>query len=120
MNKPYVIRKGDRDSIPMGCGVKISYLRKAAGEYSILLQMEAGGQFPMHEHIGGEEVFVIDGQVQFGDVELNRGDYYYSPPGFSQAALTKKGCTLLISSAKGLEADKKVSEYRMTVNSDGK
>ncbi len=97
MNKPYVIRKGDRDSIPMGYGVKLSYLRKEAGEYSILLQMEAGGQFPVHEHIGGEEVFVLDGQVQFGDVELNRGDYFYSPPGFSRAAQTEKGCTLLLS-----------------------
>ncbi|MBA4492892.1 cupin domain-containing protein [Paenactinomyces guangxiensis] len=115
MNKPYVIRTGDRDSIPMGCGVKISYLRKAAGEYSVLLQMESGGQFPVHEHIGGEEIFVIDGQVKIGDYELNRGDYFYTPPGFSKAVTTRTGCTLLICSTKGIEAESKFSTYSQSI-----
>lgn len=115
MNRPYIIRQGDRDSIPMGCGVKISYLRKVAGEYSILLQMEPNGQFPMHEHIGGEEIFVIDGDVKIGEHQLGRGDYFYSPPGFTQVASSETGCMLLISSARGLGAEKNVTHNPQTV-----
>ncbi|SFI98801.1 cupin domain-containing protein [Thermoflavimicrobium dichotomicum] len=103
MNKPYIIRYSESDRIPMGQGVKISYLRKSADEYSILLQMDAHSQFPVHEHVGGEEIFVVEGEVQVGEEKLNRGDYYYLPPGFNRSVSTDKGCTLLISSAKGVQ-----------------
>jgi len=106
MNKPYIIRKGNRDSIPMGRGVYLTYLRKSPGEYSILLKMEAGGSFPMHEHMGGEEIFVVEGQVDLGECTLEAGDYFYAPPGISKKASTQTGCTLLLSSAKGIDQTK--------------
>jgi anti-sigma factor ChrR (cupin superfamily) len=105
MEGPYVIRKGGSDWIPMGDGVQLSYLRKSRDEYSILLKMESGGRFPMHKHVGGEEVYVIEGSVQLGKVRLEQGDYYYAPPGVSETATTDDGCTLLITSARGLEVN---------------
>jgi hypothetical protein len=33
---------------------------------------------------------------------LEKGDYYYAPSGLGQKAKTDKGCTLFISSVKGL------------------
>ncbi|RAL25682.1 cupin domain-containing protein [Thermoflavimicrobium daqui] len=102
MNKPYVIRHSERDHIPMGHGVKISYLRKCADDYSILLQMDAQGQFPVHHDIGGKEIFVIDGEITVGKEKLNRGDYYYLPLGTNSPVTTSTGCTLLISSMKSM------------------
>ncbi|MBD1370959.1 cupin domain-containing protein [Hazenella sp. IB182357] len=103
MKKPYVIHKDDRDSIQMGSNVKITYLRKSEGEYSILVHMKSGGSFPMHEHVGGEEIFVVEGTVQIGELELTQGDYFYSPPGYCEEAKANHECTMLISSAKGLQ-----------------
>jgi quercetin dioxygenase-like cupin family protein len=114
MNKTYIIRHNDRDSIQMGAGVRMTVLRKTADEYSILLQMEPGSRFPVHEPAGGEEVFVVDGQVEFGTVELGRGDYLFSPPGTSQEAVTRKGCTLLISSGKAQPSIHPNSEGQQT------
>ena len=106
MEGPYVIRKGDGNWIPMGDGVRLSFLRKCHEEYSILLEMDAGGRFPVHEHAGGEEIFVLEGSVRLGAEELRKGDYYYSPPGVSGAAETEEGCSLLITSTRGLKVNK--------------
>ncbi|MBO2532069.1 ChrR Cupin-like domain-containing protein [Planifilum fulgidum] len=107
MEGPYVIRKGDGNWIPMGDGVRFSYLRRYGEEYSILLEMDAGGRFPGHDHVGGEEIFVLEGSVRLGTEELRQGDYYYLPPGVSHPAETEEGCSLLITSARGLETGEK-------------
>jgi quercetin dioxygenase-like cupin family protein len=91
----------------MGDGVRLSYLRRYGDEYSILLEMDAGGRFPGHDHVGGEEIFVLEGSVRLGTEELRQGDYYYSPPGVSHPAETEEGRSLLITSARGLEMNEK-------------
>jgi anti-sigma factor ChrR (cupin superfamily) len=105
MEGPYVVRKGDGNWIPMGDGVRLSYLRRYRDEYSILLEMDAGGRFPVHDHVGGEEIFVLEGSARLGTEELRQGDYYYSPPGVSHAVETEEGCSLLITSARGMEVN---------------
>ncbi len=101
MNKPYVIRYSERDHIPMGLGIKISYLRKCSDEYSVLVHLDEQTAFPVHEHVGGEEIFVVEGEVIVGDERLTRGDYYYLPPGINRSVHSETPATLLISSAKG-------------------
>lgn len=103
MEGPYVIRRGRENWIPIGDGVRLSYLRRYRDEYSILLEMDAGGRLPEHDHAGGEEIFVLEGSVRLGAEELRQGDYYFSPPGVSHAAETKEGCSLLITSTSGME-----------------
>ncbi len=112
MEGPYVIRRGDGNWIPMGDGVRLSYLRRYGEEYSILLEMDAGGRFPVHEHVGWEEIFVLEGSVRLGPQELRQGDYYYSPPGVSPAVETEEGCSLLITSARGLEANQRQASLK--------
>ncbi|TCS95027.1 cupin domain-containing protein [Hazenella coriacea] len=113
MLKPYVIRKDHRDQIPMGEGVQFSYLRKVEEEYSILVQMESGKVFSTHSQSVGEELFVIDGDVIIGDFVLQAGDYYFSPQGKKESISTTHGCTVLISSTKGLESSPSIRKQRV-------
>lgn len=104
MNKSYIIRKDEQSSIQMGDGVYLTYLRKAADKYSIFVKMLPGGVFPVHKHTGGEEIFVVDGEVSYGEEKLKQGDYFYCSPGLSRSISTEEGCSLLITSVVELEA----------------
>jgi quercetin dioxygenase-like cupin family protein len=44
------------------------------------LKFEPGATYPAHNHPGGEEVFVIEGDVKLGKDRLSAGDYLYTPP----------------------------------------
>jgi quercetin dioxygenase-like cupin family protein len=46
-------------------------------------------------HPAGEEVYVLEGRVRFGAVELRKGDYLYTPPGATHAVHSAEGCTML-------------------------
>ncbi|GGE19333.1 hypothetical protein GCM10011571_21570 [Marinithermofilum abyssi] len=104
MEGSYVLRNGEHNWIPMSNGVRFSYLRKNRGEFSVLLKMEAEGRLPIHEHIGGEEFFVVEGDVELDGHSLHQGDYFYAPPGVNPVVQTRYGCTLLITSARGVES----------------
>ncbi|HEY7751521.1 MAG TPA: cupin domain-containing protein [Ignavibacteriaceae bacterium] len=63
---------------------------------SILLKFEPGATYPAHNHPGGEEVFVLEGEVKFGNHSLSAGDYLYTPPGGKHAVWSKSGCVMLL------------------------
>lgn len=47
---------------------------------TFLLKFEAGASYPNHNHPGGEEAYVLEGEVRFGATQLQAGDYLYTPP----------------------------------------
>lgn len=47
---------------------------------TILLKFEAGATYPAHNHPGGEEIFVIEGDIKLGKDHLYTGDYLYTVP----------------------------------------
>ncbi|OGU64536.1 MAG: anti-sigma factor [Stygiobacter sp. RIFOXYC12_FULL_38_8] len=63
---------------------------------TILLKFEAGASYPNHNHPGGEEAFVLEGEVRFGPTQLNTGDYLYTPPGGKHSVFSKTGCVILL------------------------
>lgn len=63
---------------------------------SILLKFEPGSSYPYHNHPGGEEIFVIDGEAIIEGAVLHGGDYLYTPPNFKHSVRSEKGCTLLL------------------------
>lgn len=79
-------------------GVSVKVLRddKTTGESAALVKFEAGTQFPAHDHPGGEEVFVIEGEVTIGPHHLKTGDYLYTPPDGKHAASSRSGCVFLV------------------------
>jgi len=64
---------------------------------TILLKFDPGATYPAHDHPGGEEAFVLEGDINFGKHHLTTGDYLYTPPEGKHAVWTKTGCVLLLS-----------------------
>jgi len=89
----------------IGTGVTMKALRShpASGSSSALLKFEPGASFPAHNHPGGEEVYVLEGDVRLGHYVLHRGDYLYTPPGGKHAASSRNGCLLLVSNPEPIE-----------------
>ncbi len=61
-----------------------------------LLKFESGAKYPAHNHPAGEEVFVLEGEVKFGNKNLSAGDYLYTPPNGKHAVWSKTGCVMLL------------------------
>lgn len=81
-------------------GGQIKLLREEADTWSFLLRLEPGTRFPAHLHHGDEECLVLEGQVCFGDIELNVGDYHLARKGSEHGEVfSKSGCLLFLRGA---------------------
>ena len=101
-----IIRGSEAEWQPMsipGVAMKVLRADQATGEHTVLLRFEPGTQFPPHNHPEGEQVFVLEGEVQFGGDRLKAGDYIYTPPNAKHAAYSEGGCLLLVSVPKPIE-----------------
>ena len=86
-------------------GVSVKVLRRDAdtGGSTALVQFGAGARFPAHNHPAGEEVFVLQGELQIGRDRLTAGDYLYTPPNATHAASSEGGCVFLVTLPKPVE-----------------
>jgi quercetin dioxygenase-like cupin family protein len=64
---------------------------------TILLKFEPGARYPAHNHAGGEEIFVLEGEVQLGKDLLRAGDYLYTAPNRKHAVYSERGCVVFVS-----------------------
>lgn len=81
-------------------GVYVKVLRFDAAEGrapTILLKFDAGATYPGHIHPGGEEIFVLEGDIRLGKDRLQAGDYLYTAPGNIHAVHSEAGCVVLVS-----------------------
>ncbi len=102
--KPHIVNTSKTEWIPLieegvktsGIYVKIlRYDNVAKRPPTFLLKFEAGASYPNHSHPGGEEVFVLEGEVRFGPNQLVTGDYIYTSPGDTHSVFSKTGCIML-------------------------
>jgi quercetin dioxygenase-like cupin family protein len=101
-----VVRSGEKTwrALPVaGASVKVLRADKDTGESTSLVRFAAGTRFPAHNHPGGEEVFVLEGDLQIGRDRLKAGDYLYTPPNGVHAASSKHGCVFLVTLPKPVE-----------------
>ena len=70
---------------------------------TFLLKFEAGAGYPAHNHPGGEEIFVIEGDVRLGKDHLQAGDYLYTAPGGKHAVRSVGGCVVLVKTPQAVE-----------------
>lgn len=70
---------------------------------SILLKFEPGATYPVHAHPGGEEILVIEGDIQLGRDRLQAGDYLYTAPNHIHAVRSEGGCVVLVIVPKEVE-----------------
>ncbi|MBX7169819.1 MAG: cupin domain-containing protein [Pyrinomonadaceae bacterium] len=63
---------------------------------TILLKFDAGATYPLHNHPGGEEIFVLKGDIKLGKDELKAGDFLYTAVNNKHRVSTKNGCIVLV------------------------
>ncbi|HYE89804.1 MAG TPA: cupin domain-containing protein [Terriglobales bacterium] len=79
-----------------GISVKVLRSDKASGESTTLIRVDAGAKIPPHDHPGGEEIFVLEGDLTVGGDRMKAGDYLYTPPSMKHAASSDGGCVFLV------------------------
>lgn len=70
---------------------------------TILLKFEAGATYPLHNHPGGEEIFVLEGDIRLGKDELKAGDYLFTAVGNKHRVSTKNGCVVFLKAPQEVE-----------------
>jgi predicted ChrR family anti-sigma factor len=67
---------------------------------TMLVRMAPGSTYPAHRHGGAEESFILEGDLDDGDVHMNAGDYLWKDDGTLHGVqVTKSGCLMLIISS---------------------
>jgi quercetin dioxygenase-like cupin family protein len=87
-----------------GIFVKVlRYDKQAHRAPTILLRFDPGARYPAHNHPGGEEVFVLEGDLKLGQDHLQAGDYLYTAPDNKHAVWSEQGCVVLVSVPRQVE-----------------
>lgn len=68
----------------------------ANNNQTLLYRLDAGAEFPEHEHQQEEECFVLAGEIEIGDHRLRQGDMHIAAPGARHARLVSRRGALLI------------------------
>jgi quercetin dioxygenase-like cupin family protein len=73
----WVVRAGEGNWHPMEPGVEVKVLYKDFTRHTIttLVKMDAGAKIPRHYHDGGEECYVISGDIYDDHISMKAGDY---------------------------------------------
>lgn len=73
----------------------LHYNEKQQRPSSFILKFEKGASYPLHNHPGGEEAFILEGEVYFNELKLVKGDYLFTPKNFKHSVKSETGCQIL-------------------------
>jgi putative transcriptional regulator len=83
-----------------GIEVRRLFVDHGADRVTMLVRMAPGSSYPAHRHGGPEDCYVIEGDLQVGDLAMRAGDYQRAASGSGHVIQsTTGGCLLLISSS---------------------
>ena len=83
----------DMEYLPLGD----EHTASAGGAEVFLVRFKPGAASTPHEHSGGEEFYVLEGELTDCDgIVLQSGDYVRYQPGSRHFSVSEKGCTLLV------------------------
>ena len=90
--------RGKHDWVPFRPGVTAHWLYQEpnGGPSAVLLRYEPGARVALHEHVGYEHEFILDGDQydEFGDYPA--GSFVINPPGTRHSPGSKSGCIALL------------------------
>jgi anti-sigma factor ChrR (cupin superfamily) len=79
-----------------GAYVKVLSIEESRGHAVVLGKLDPGAHYPAHDHIGGEEIYVLSGDLFIGEVKLVAGDFHSAAPGSRhEVNHSEQGCTIL-------------------------
>ena len=99
MTEPIQILADEREwrEVPDAKGVSYKTLRKhPEGGLTILLKFAPGSRYHGHRHPGGEEYYVLEGELDDIGKSWPAGSYIWHPPGSAHRPSSKSGCTVLV------------------------
>ena len=78
-------------------GVKLKILleNKETGLFTALFHWEPGAKLPLHEHVGIEQTYVLEGSLKDHEGECTVGNFVWRPPGSRHVAEAPNGALLL-------------------------
>lgn len=85
------------------CVKVLQYDKRTKRSPTFLLKFEAGATYPAHNHPAGEEIFVIEGDINLGKDRLQAGDYLYTAPNGKHAVRSENGCVVLVKTPEAVE-----------------
>jgi anti-sigma factor ChrR (cupin superfamily) len=98
----HIVRSSDDVWEPVVAGVwaKRLYVDKQRDTVTMLVRMDPGASYVPHRHAGPEQCFVLEGDLQDGNVCVRAGDFQCAAEGTVHGAQrTESGCVLLIVSS---------------------
>lgn len=79
-----------------GAWIKLLSLERDRGYAVLLGRLEPGVRYPAHQHEGGEELYILTGDLHIGDRTLVAGDFHHADAGTAHGVnYSIEGCTLL-------------------------
>lgn len=77
-------------------GVSVMPLHEYGNEYVALVKWEANTIFQSHQHIGGEEIFVLEGAFEDEFGSYPKGAWLRNPSNSFHTPYTKQGCVMYV------------------------
>ena len=72
------------------------YAQDGFPEVIRLVRFEAGARAARHRHQGGEEIFVLEGELEDDDGTYGAGTWARLPDGSAHEAVSNRGCLLYV------------------------
>ena len=77
-------------------GLQVMPLDSFQTRHTALVKWAPGTQFTMHRHMGGEEIFVLQGVFSDENGDYPAGTWIRSPHGSVHTPFSREGCTILV------------------------
>lgn len=77
-------------------GLKVLTLHSFKNEHTALVKWEPGTFLNKHYHIGGEEIFVLDGVFEDELGQYPKGSWLRNPPGSAHSPFSRQGCLIYV------------------------
>ena len=71
-----------------GTRVKLLSLDRARNSVTILMRVDPGAKYPPHHHSGGEDCYVISGEIIVAGQRLRAGDFHRAEPDSDHGVLS--------------------------------
>ena len=97
--KMFTIRSADLDWQPRrieGVQAVVLFRDEVSRTQHLLVKASAGVVYPLHQHEGIEEIYMLEGELIIDDEVYLAGDYIRSYPNSIHAPSTNTGCMFLI------------------------
>ncbi len=84
-------------------GLTVMPLHEYNGEHVALVKWSANTLFQAHTHIGGEEIFVLEGTFEDEFGKYPQGTWLRNPPNSCHTPFTREGCLIFVKSGHLIE-----------------